>query len=142
MAIEYTLQERAFLLASNTFDPIIVNGLKKAGFTDKDIEIGHKYLLLQEIDQLARELLTIWDKHSEDAIFKKEMLIKAVRILYSVPKSEKVQQSLDAALNDRNQKKWQDVIEAISKEKCEEIPADFVKVVMELGRDVLNAQPN
>lgn len=142
MTIEYTPEEMAILLAGNAFDPIIVNGLKKAGFTDEDIKIGHKYLFLKEIAQIARELLNIWNRHSEAAFARKKSLIWAAKMLYPIPKSEKVQQVLDAALNDRSQKKWQDVIECVSKEECEEVSSDFIKVVMTLGTEVLRAHSN
>lgn len=142
MSIELNLEERKLLLTAKLTTPIIYNGLKKIGFTDEDIKLADKYLGLQITYQLVEELIRLWEFHNPSTFDYKQRVISVIKITCYVLPHKNITDKIEEALGHYDLHKWQEVLQEISKEGYKEISKDFIKCLVKLAGEAINAQSN
>lgn len=140
MSVVLNLEERKLLLTAKLTTPIIYNGLKESGFTDDDIKLADKYLGLQLTYELVEELIKLWKFHNPKHFGYKQCIISVLKISCHILPHKNITEKIEEALNHYNLHKWQDVLQEISKEGYKEVSDDFIKCLVKLAGESINAQ--
>lgn len=133
MALAFTEEDIKLLLLVEILNPLVIEKLKQAGFSEDEITTANKYLGLQLVVWLVRNLLADWNKHNTNAVFSKEILLSLIKISHKKLHHEKVKEKIELAVKGHNPQLWQDVLKEISKEGYKEISDDFVKCLIKLA---------
>lgn len=142
MALTFTNEEIELLLIAEVLNPLVYESLKKAGFSDDEIANANKYLRLQVLVWLVDNLLLVWNEHNSHAVFSKEMLLSFIKIAHENLHNEKVKEKIELAVKGHTIQLWQDVLQEISKEGYKEVSDDFIKCLVKLAGEAINAQSN
>lgn len=142
MSVILTLEERKLLLKAKLAAPVIHSGLKKFGFTEDDIKLADKYLGLQITYGLVEELIKSWRFHNPTAFYYRQRIVSVLRISCNVLPHKNITEKIEEALEHYNLRKWQGVLQEISKEGYKEISDDFIKCLVKLAKEAVNSQNN